>query len=187
MQPALPTRPHRAVRSVWFWRGLALGIVLAPAVGWPVLLPLGSFLRQAGQSYAVAYGVAAALLFGAYVVGLWVWTRLAYGRLRFELLPDEVRIHRGVWLHSVTRIPMRRIRRVVVRRGPLLRMYRLATVRIEVWGALEASPHAPDGQLPGLRDPTMVVDWILARLNRPTVGEPTTPDASVQSRKRPSR
>jgi membrane protein YdbS with pleckstrin-like domain len=183
--PDLPTRPHPSLRGVWFWRGLGLGLVLSPALGWPLLLPLGAALRLAGLSYAAAYGGGAVLLFAAYVVGLWVWTRLAYRRFRFELLPDEIRIHKGVAVRTVTRIPLARVRRVSVRRGPLLRRLGLGTVRLEVFGRLDATPHPSDGQLPGLREADEVAAWIAARLGASQT-KPATASVSVPRRTRPS-
>lgn len=173
VQPALPDRPHPALRGVWFWRGLGLGALLAPFVSWPLLFPLASFLRLAGTSIAPSYAIAASLLAGLYVVGLWTWTRLAFSRLRFEIGADEIRIHKGVWSTSVTRIPLARVRRVTVRRGPLLRRRGLATVRIEVFGVFDASPRAPDGQLPGLRNAEAVAAWIVERLPRAPQPEAT--------------
>lgn len=185
----LPTRAHPSLRGIWFWRGLGIGLALAPALGWPVILPLGALLRAVGVPILAAYVAAGLIAWVSYVVGLWVWTRLAYGRLRFEVSPQEIRIEKGVFVRAVTRIPMSRVRHVTVRRGPLLRMRGLGTVRIEVVDKWEATPHAPDGQLPGLREAEEVAAWILRHVpaTRPTTAaRPTTASASVPRRTRPS-
>lgn len=174
VDPALPTRPHPAMRNVWFLRGLAIGVAIFPFVSWPFLLPLAAVLRLTGAQFVASFFVAGGLLLVGFVAALWFWSRAAYGRLRFEIGLTEVVIERGVVLRTVTRIPLAKVRRVVLRNGPLLRRKGLASVRLVVEERWAATPYPVDGQLPGVRDAPAVAQVLVDRINRAKGGPATT-------------
>jgi uncharacterized protein len=161
-------RPHPRLRTVWFLRGAGLGLLLAPFLGWPLLFPLAYTLRRAGVDLAWSFAWAGVLLFAAFLLGLYLWTRAAHAHLRYEFAPGEVRIHRGWFIRAVTRIPHARIRTVVVRDGPLLKRFGLATVRIDVDRGASGMDTSRTN-LVGLPRADEVARALLARLRAPIV------------------
>ena len=101
--------------------------------------------------------------------------------LRFDttwyvLTDRSMRIRRGIWTLRETTITFENVQNVVVRQGPLQRLYGISNVVVQTAGGGSqkgphgeelASPHA--GVLEGLADAARIRDLILARL-RPSLG-----------------
>lgn len=113
-----------------FWVPVTLGTSLAAA----------AFVMPA----LWATGLAVAWLFLLFMAAIWVPT-LAFDRWAYALREDDLVLSRGVWIRSVTAIPVSRIQHVDTRQGPLEQVLGLARVQIHT-----ASGVGADGVVPGL-------------------------------------
>lgn len=166
MPEALPQRPHPDLRKVWFWRGLAFGLVAVPTLGWPLVLPLGIALHELGLGLVTAFLAAGAVWYLAGLAWLLVWARSAIASYAFAITESEVRIRRGVLFRSETVYPLGRLQSAQVQSGPLLRRYGLQSIRLRG----EARPDAPsiwgEPQLVGLRNADAVAATLVERAKR---------------------
>jgi membrane protein YdbS with pleckstrin-like domain len=116
-------------RLILFWLPVSVGGAIAATF---VIAPL----------YAAIGAVA--WLFVLFVAALWV-PSLAFDRWAYALRPSDLVISRGVWLRTVTAIPVSRIQHVDTRQGPIEQLLGLARVQIHT-----ASGVGGDGVIPGL-------------------------------------
>jgi membrane protein YdbS with pleckstrin-like domain len=103
--------------------------------------------------------VGSCFLFLRFVVAVW-WPVWSWQRWGYHLGADELLITRGVWLRSVTAIPVSRVQHVDVRQGVLEQWLGLARVHVHTASGLGA-----DGVIPGLERP--VAEELRDRLVRP--------------------
>ena len=116
-------------RLVLFWLPVTLVLTLALAAYW----------RATG---ALAVGVGWLLL--QFLAAVWL-PSLSFDRWAWALRPEDLLIARGVWMRSITAIPVSRIQHVDTRQGPIEQWLGLARVQIHT-----ASGVGSDGVIPGL-------------------------------------
>lgn len=122
---SLPTRGARvAAISGGFW----LGLLAAAAAGF------GSRLGNWGSPWLLA--VVAGLLAAA--LGAWLAVK-RHRRTLWKLDSDGFALQRGHWWQTETRVPISRVQHLDLKRGPLERVLRLATLVIHTAGTRMAS------------------------------------------------
>ena len=117
-------------RLLFFWAPVTIGAVVAM-----------SFV--VGIVQASLAGVA--LFFLLFMAALWFPT-LAFARWAWVIRDSDLLIARGVWVRSITAIPVSRIQHVDTQQGPVEQWMGLARVQIHT-----ASGVGGDGVIPGLR------------------------------------
>jgi membrane protein YdbS with pleckstrin-like domain len=93
------------------------------------LVPLGLLL----PSRSLALAASLALLGGLPLLGVWL-ARKQYRYTRWKLDADGFVLRRGNLWRSETRIPASRVQHLDLKRGPLERRYRLATLVVHTAG-----------------------------------------------------
>ncbi|NQT33894.1 PH domain-containing protein [bacterium] len=84
------------------------------------------------------------------------YLRAFWRRFKFTYDSEELRVYSGVWWQKEILIPLQRITNVNIMQGPLQRVYKLATLKIETAG--QSGKTSPETQLwsqldyEGLRD-----------------------------------
>jgi uncharacterized protein len=128
---------HPRVATLWFWQWLLVAVLIS--------LP-GAITGIAAGWWLV---VLLAVLFGTLVLRLSIqYHRRALRRFHCALLPDGLRIRRGVWWQVETFVPRVRIQHTDVTQGPLARHYGMATLKVHTAGTQQAEiqveglPHA---------------------------------------------
>ncbi len=140
---------HPRVRELWFWQWLIVALVIT--------LP-GVLVGLAAGRWLVA--VLSALV-GALVLRLSMqYHRRQLQRFHCELLPDGLRIRRGVWWHVETFVPRVRIQHTDVTQGPIARHFGMATLKVHTAGT-----HQAEIQVEGLphADALLLRDLLLGR------------------------
>jgi len=156
---AFPHVPHPAMRWVWFWRWVGISLLAAL---WP-----GFMLALVALDDAAVLVVALPFLAGLIVVAIgwgFVWSQLALRAYRFEVREEDVVVQRGVVFRTRTLIPLRRVQDILVRSGPLLRLWGLSSVKLQTAGAGYHRPTWGEGQLPGLVNGDEVAAALLERV-----------------------
>ena len=113
--------------SSWLFRSLSLS-------GYALTIPLLFLLRDAGERWLFALGIAGAL--SLLVVGYAV---LAHLRYRYRLGGEEMVVREGVLVRNERRIPYGRVQNVDFARNPLHRLFGVTALRLET-----ASGGAPE-------------------------------------------
>jgi membrane protein YdbS with pleckstrin-like domain len=140
---------HPRVQTLWFWQALIVGAVIA--------LP-------GGFAFGVAFGWLGIL--GQLLIAALVVVRIVtYGRryaetFRCALLPDGLRVHRGVWWRSEVFVPRMRIQHTDVTQGPIARHYGIAKLKV-----FTAGTHFGEIEVEGLAhtDAVALRDELLGR------------------------
>jgi membrane protein YdbS with pleckstrin-like domain len=63
-----------------------------------------------------------------------VWVKLYYVSMWYELHPDEIRWRRGVWFRSTGIVPYNRVTNIDIRQGPVMRALGISTLSIQTAG-----------------------------------------------------
>ncbi len=165
-----PTRPEPGVKWVWFIRGIFLPLLYLL----PFLLPFGFSLvsiTSKSSSGSFPWDVVilwACLIYGGLVLLILIWAVLAVDRYTFEVGPEEVVVRKGVLFRTETHIPLRRVQDIVVRQGPLLRMFGLGTIKLQTAGIVSNNRYSGmligQGDIPGIRDAGAVATRLLAQV-----------------------
>ena len=128
---------HPRVGELWFWQWLVVAVVVS--------LP-GVIAGLVSGRWLLAL---LSILVGTLVLRLSIhYHRRALQRFYCALLPDGLRIRRGVWWHVETFVPRVRIQHTDVTQGPLARHYGMATLKVHTAGTQQAEiqveglPHA---------------------------------------------
>lgn len=82
--------------------------------------------------------VLAVLVFIDCLFNIFLKPKLRWRRWRYEVRDEEIEIQHGLFVIRKTLIPMVRVQHVDLEQGPILKKYRLATVRVHT----AATPHA---------------------------------------------
>ncbi|KGP73396.1 PH domain-containing protein [Pontibacillus yanchengensis] len=110
-----------------------------------------TYLSELLINLILSTGVAVALYFSAwsiwYAIPLFVitilWIMYRWGwyaeqrrkNVWYQIYEDRIVLHSGVWSKNLVTIPMFRIQHVSIRRGPLLRHYKLSNVTFYTAGS----------------------------------------------------
>lgn len=128
---------HPRVCELWFWQSLVVAVVVS--------VP-GVIAGLASGRWLLAL---LSILVGTLVLRLSIqYHRRALQRFYCALLPDGLRIRRGVWWQVETFVPRVRIQHTDVTQGPLARHYGMATLKVHTAGTQQAEiqveglPHA---------------------------------------------
>lgn len=121
---ALPVR----ARNLFVLSGLVLAIPAA------IVVRLGARLLELPAGWTAS--AVAAVLGG--IAGAWLGLR-RYRYTRWRLDDDGFSLRKGRMWQSETRVPMNRVQHLDLRRGPLERRYRLATLVIHTAGTRDSA------------------------------------------------
>lgn len=94
------------------------------------------------------------LLLGVVVLFIFVYLipKLRYRRWRYEIFEQEIYIQHGILIVTRTIIPMIRVQHVDTEQGPILKMYKLATVSISTAATTHQIPALNEDDASSLRD-----------------------------------
>ena len=117
--PDVERQWRRLHPSSWLFRSLSLS-------GYALAFPLLFLLRDVGELWLLAFGVAGALslLVAGYAV-------LAHLRYRYRLGREEIVVREGVLVRNERRIPYGRVQNVDFARNPLHRLFGVTALRLE--------------------------------------------------------
>jgi hypothetical protein len=113
-------------------------------VFWAPVTIVGTLILATWQSLVVASAVGCCWYFLQFLLALW-WPNLTFERWAYLLRDEDLIIHRGVLLRTVTAIPINRIQHVDMRQGPFEQLLGLALIQVHT-----ASGVGSDGVVPGL-------------------------------------
>ena len=127
---------HPRVGELWFWQWLVVAVVVS--------LP-GVIAGLVSGRWLLAL---LSILVGTLVLRLSIqYHRRALQRFYCALLPDGLRIRRGVWWQVETFVPRVRIQHTDVTQGPIARHFGMATLKVFTAGTqlaeiqVEGLPH----------------------------------------------
>lgn len=174
--PELPTAPGEAANAfkpaegflrylkLWFWVGL-LAIDLLIIAGW-----LGLALAQPVWGGILALPVLALVVLPDVVAYLAI--HLRFDTTWYVVSQRSLRIRRGIWVIRETTITFENVQNVVVRQGPVQRLYGIADVHVETagggGGTGEKRPgtQGHQGLIEGVANANQIRDLILSRLRQ---------------------
>lgn len=96
----------------------------------------------------ISLGVGAVALF----IFIFLIPKLRYRRWRYEIYEQEIYIQHGILIMTRTVIPMIRVQHVDTKQGPILKMYKLATVSISTAATTHEIPALNEADASRLRD-----------------------------------
>lgn len=85
-------------------------------------------------------------------VFIYLIPKLRYRRWRYEVYEQEIYIQHGILIVTRTIIPMLRVQHVDTKQGPILNMYKLATVSISTAATTHEIPALQEKEASDLRD-----------------------------------
>jgi membrane protein YdbS with pleckstrin-like domain len=131
-----------AVVSYWRVVGFARGLRFA-AFAVPIGLPLALLDETLHPGWYAALGL-------TIVVATWLWSLLTaplrYARTKFRVGPTQLLVRRGVVVHHELVVPLSRMQHVDIDRGPIERLFGIATLSVYTAGGRRATV-----RIPGLR------------------------------------
>jgi len=95
---------------------------------------------------ALGIGIVASFVF------VYLIPKLRYRRWRYEIYEQEIYIQHGILIVTRTIIPMIRVQHVDTKQGPILKMYKLATVSISTAATTHEIPALVEKDASSLRD-----------------------------------
>src|SRR5699024_5852821 len=95
---------------------------------------------------SIGVGIIASIFF------VYAIPKLRYRRWRYEIYDQESYIQHGILIMTRTIIPMIRVQHVDTKQGPILKMYKLATVSISTAATTHEIPALHDEDATRLRD-----------------------------------
>lgn len=173
----LEGRPDPRAKWVWFLRAVGIVAFYAFIMAMPLLMNLltayldASGPRATARDLArfetwlwIAMGLLSAL--GLLLAWLLAWSHLALRRLSFRATTSAVTIQKGVFFRAQTVIPLQRIQGVQVKRGPLMSLLGLGTVRLIHAASKKTQQRTTwlfmgDSDLPCIRDAQRVADRLM--------------------------
>jgi len=103
-------------------------------------------LRYIYSGISAILGIIAIFLF------VYLIPKLRYRRWRYEIFEQEIYIQHGILIVTRTIIPMIRVQHVDTEQGPILKMYKLATVSISTAATTHQIPALNEEDASSLRD-----------------------------------
>lgn len=164
----IPTgRLNKRVKAVWRLSGLIATVILG-AVCFGIAVGATFILRAADQDATgmvallannrvlVIYAAAAitAILFIIYVI---ITPPIRYARWRFAVLEDEIDIYRGIIVRKRIIIPLIRVQYTDTTQGPLMRAFKLASVKVYTAAGAEGIDGLAVSDAEDLRDKVAVL------------------------------
>ncbi len=159
-EPQIYTPDTRWITKSYVSTTILLVFILLCTV--PFGLLMGADVNgQAGMLNGLWIAVAINLL---WYIPLMIIIRPYYNRLRYEIHEDEVIVHIGLITQSVKHVPFRTVTNIEVKRGPLDRLFGIATLNIQTAGASGST--TAEETLAGLADVDEVYDRVARALRR---------------------
>jgi membrane protein YdbS with pleckstrin-like domain len=134
----------------WLLSG-SFGVLVLGAIGGAALLAFRASLGEAARPVLIL----AATLFGLMLLWQLIAPPLAYRRWRFRIDEDLLVARYGIVFHEEKAIPVSRLQHVDLTRGPIERLFGLATLVVHTAGTEAASFRLPGlaaARAAGLRD-----------------------------------
>ncbi len=133
-------------------RGARLA-ALGGAIGFAVVFtPACWILLKTSDAYSPWWAALAALPLAAFGA---IWAARRHRRIAWRLGSDGFAVRRGNWWRSETHLPISRVQHLDLKRGPLERLSRLATLVVHTAGTRMAAVSVPgldEGDAERLRD-----------------------------------
>ncbi|WP_228027632.1 PH domain-containing protein [Bacillus fonticola] len=124
MESSLEKQLPKRAKQVWRWHGaIGSGVVLAI---WMIFL-----FVAVGSNLGIGWRVGTflvVLLYGIYAVV--IVPTLRYNKWKYEVREEEMELQYGIFITKRTLVPMVRVQHVDSVQGPILRMYKLASLQI---------------------------------------------------------
>jgi len=92
-------------------------------------IPIAFFNDAPIEVHVLILGGIAAL-----VIIFFVWIRLYYESMWYELREDEMSWKRGVWFRATGIVPFSRITNLDIRQGPVMRFFKISSLSIQTAG-----------------------------------------------------
>lgn len=123
--------PRESLYAMYIVRAAVMAVLLAISVAFCIVYSEDVFGEYGGAvRAAVAASCIALLVYSAASPA--VYCR----RYRFRIDDDEIEVRSGVVFHTRTLVPVERVHQVEVQRGPLDRMFGLASVTVTTAGGI---------------------------------------------------
>lgn len=165
-------RPAPQLKTLYFiyLMSLAFICVIVPAI----------FIVLAEEMIVAEIYIVSLLVPVAFIA--W-WIPLYYRTMVYNLTTTEISWRRGVWFRQTGIVPYNRITNIDIIQGPLMRYFRISSLRIQTAGY--SAQAMAELRLHGIEQPEGVRDWILGyvrgsfpvateTLTRPEAGDAAT-------------
>jgi membrane protein YdbS with pleckstrin-like domain len=140
-------RLNEKIKSVWRVNSLIATFFWALVTLGP-LIPLVIFVKISPLWFLIPGGI---ILFWR-VPSFFIFPRIRYARWRYELLSDEVDLMEGLFFITRTIIPLIRVQYTDTSQGPILRAFKLSSVKIVTAGGAVTIPGLTPAVADALRD-----------------------------------
>ncbi|RLB57102.1 MAG: hypothetical protein DRJ42_01355 [Deltaproteobacteria bacterium] len=137
-RPAME-KPEPAVVAYWRISGIVSALILFGMIAFQGLFFLWADNPEVGLGIVGVAGVLGALR----ITWVLVTTRLRYRRLEFTIDAVNLRVRHGVLVHREKTIPITRLQHLDVDRGPLERLFGLASLSVFTSGGRAATFRIP--------------------------------------------
>ena len=144
-------RPSRRLMTLYFLY-LLIGILVGIL---PWYIPLVIFVPELTSLLTI--------LILAVVVPLALWIPGYYNSLVYELRERELETREGVWFRKISIIPYSRITNVDIVQGPLSRLLKIHTIKVQTAGYSGQTRRA-EARLLGMENPEEVKEMILSKI-----------------------
>ena len=130
---------HERVVTLWF-----IHSVIAAVITGAVVFGIMFFLNKSNEVSTAFAIVLPCLIFALIIVveGI-IFTTIRYRRFRYHISDDEIIIKKGIIIIVHTVVPMIKIQYTDTVNGPIMRLFKLATVRIMTAGGNVEIPGLP--------------------------------------------
>jgi membrane protein YdbS with pleckstrin-like domain len=162
---ALPSRQlDKRIITVWRLSALANVLLYAIILICSIAAVWLSFWLSEDQSVSVVTNIltlvlviACILAVLALIVFVVIVPQIRYIQWRFDVLNEEVDIHKGIFWHKRIIIPLIRVQNVDTRQGPIMRAFKLASITIATAAGEHIIPGLPTEEADALRDRVAVL------------------------------
>jgi len=150
-------QPEKEQLELWF---IGWGIIAATGVIFWSFLIIYVSSDEALRNFWILCLSAFAII----MVLIAIWIAAFYRRLKYAIEDDEVKAAKGVfWKKNVT-VPFMKITNVDVTQGPIQRLFRIGTIKVQTAGAGGAQGAKPELVFIGIRDLEGVKETIMERV-----------------------
>ncbi|MCA1032958.1 PH domain-containing protein [Bacillus timonensis] len=125
-----------AMKSAFGWLLIIVAVVLTALFDWSYWIVITLFVLSVVESFLTIYLI----------------PKIRWKRWRYEVHEQEVDLQHGVVVKKRTLIPMVRVQHVDTYQGPILRKYKLATVKISTAATVHEIPALDVIEADELRD-----------------------------------
>ena len=121
--------------------------------------------------FTILYIVDASLFVSINIIAI-IYQIMYWKSFSYQISNQYIRIHSGVFTKTKTTIPFSRIQNINLAQGVFDRLFGLHTVKIETAGKSagqqQGGPVRPEGYIPGVKDPSQIVQIIDQLVNKYT-------------------